>query len=206
MMFTIFDITIFTIIIISTILGLYKGMLNIVINLLGFVASIVAAIILFPYIKALFIGHIENQLFASIFSGVVAYVISLVVLTFATSKVVALFNPISGGALDRSLGVVFGVLRGLIISVIIFTVVAVLSSGSYLKAQNSLELVSNLDTKKYPDWLSTSKTSDFLEGLLKSSILFLPEDTLKSITLPKTNIEKDEEIIDDSKKDEILEQ
>lgn len=204
MMFTIFDITIFTIIIISAILGLYKGMLNIVINLLGFIASIVAAIILFPYIKALFIGHIENQLFASIFSGVVAYILSLVVLTFVTSKVITLFNPISGGVFDRFLGVIFGVLRGLIFSAVLFTVVAVLSSGSYLKAQNGLELVSNLDTEKYPEWLSSSKTSNFLEGLLKSSVLFLPEDTLKSITLPKTNIEKDKEVIDDNQKDKIL--
>ncbi len=44
MMFSIFDIAVFTVIAVSTIMGLYKGLLGIAINLAGFVASIVAAI------------------------------------------------------------------------------------------------------------------------------------------------------------------
>jgi uncharacterized membrane protein required for colicin V production len=202
MMFTIFDITIFTIVAISSIFGLYKGMLNIVINLLGFIASIIAAILLFPYIKSTFSAHIANDLAASILSGIVAYVFSLVVLTFITSKIVALFSSASHGFLDRTLGVLFGILRGLIISIVIFAVVAILSSGSYLKAKNAMSLIEGLDKSKYPDWLAESKTSQFLEKVLKYSINSLPENTLESITLPSSpsNTKEDEDIIDEIKR------
>lgn len=45
MMFTIFDIAVVTVIAISTIMGLYKGLLGMAINLAGFVVSIAAAIL-----------------------------------------------------------------------------------------------------------------------------------------------------------------
>ena len=58
MMFTIFDIAVFTVIAVSTIMGLYKGLLGMAINLAGFVASIAAAIFLFPYVQIALAKHI----------------------------------------------------------------------------------------------------------------------------------------------------
>ena len=202
MMFSIFDIAVFTVIAVSTIMGLYKGLLGIAINLAGFVASIVAAIFLFPYIHLALAKHIENELLLSILSGVISYVCCLFILTSITSKISDIFSAISNGFVDRTLGAIAGFFRGLIISTVIFALTAIFSSGAYLKAENGEEIISNLNAEKYPDWLNNSKTTEYLEILLKESLALLPENTLQSIKLPKPEekIEKGQEIIDSIKR------
>ena len=99
MMFTIFDIAVFTVIAISTIMGLYKGLLGMAINLAGFVVSIAAAIFLFPYVQIALAKHVENELLLSILSGSISYVCSLFILTSITSKVSDVLSTISSGFL-----------------------------------------------------------------------------------------------------------
>lgn len=202
MMFTIFDIAVFTVIAISTIMGLYKGLLGMAINLAGFVVSIAAAIFLFPYVQIALAKHVENELLLSILSGSISYVCSLFILTSITSKVSDVLSTISSGFFDRTLGTIAGFFRGLIISTVIFALTAIFSSGAYLKAENAEDIISNLNGEKYPDWLNNSKTTEYLEILLKESLALLPENTLQSIKLPKpeANLEKGQEIIDNIKR------
>lgn len=199
MMFTVFDIIIFTIIGVSTSMGLYKGLLGIAVNLVGFVASIVAAIFLFPYIKISFTGHIENALLLSMLSGTVAYVSSLFILASITSRISSLLSVISCGFFDRALGVLVGFVRGLLISTVIFALIVIFSSRAYLKAQNFEEVITNIDVLKYPTWLTDSKTSSYLEKSLNKLIFLFPEGTLESIKLPNTDVDKDQDIIDSIK-------
>jgi uncharacterized membrane protein required for colicin V production len=196
-MFSVFDIIIFTIIAISTIMGLYKGLLGIVINLLGFLASIIAAIFVFPYIEEGLRGHVQNSLLLSILSGTVSYICSLFVLTSITSRISNLLTFISRGFIDSTLGVFAGFGRGVIIDTIIFTLIVIFSSGSYLKAQNAQEVLSNIDNEKYPVWLKDSKTTIYLEKSLNKLISFFPEDFLKSIKTPNMNTKKNQDIIDE---------
>jgi len=202
MMFTIFDIAVFTVIAVSTIMGLYKGLLGMAINLAGFVASIAAAIFLFPYVQIALAKHIENELLLSILSGTISYVCSLFILTSITSKISDILSVISSGFVDRTLGAIAGLFRGLIISTVIFVLAAIFSSGAYVKAENVEEIVSNLNSEKYPDWLNDSKTTEYLEILLKELLALLPENTLQSIKLPKpeVKVEKGQEIIDNIKR------
>lgn len=202
MMFTIFDIAVFTVIAISTIMGLYKGLLSMAINLVGFAASIAAAIFLFPYVQLALTKHIENELLLSILSCTISYVCCLFILTSITSKISNILSAISSRFFDRTLGAIAGFFRGLIISTVIFTLTAISSSGAYLKAENVEDIVSNLNAEKYPDWLNNAKTAEYLEILLKESLALLPKNTLQSIKLPKPEekIEKGQEIIDSIKR------
>jgi len=201
-MFTIFDIAVFTVVAVSTIMGLYKGLLGMAINLAGFVASIAAAIFLFPYVQIALAKHIENELLLSILSGTISYICSLFILTSITSKIGDILSVISSGFVDRTLGAIAGLFRGLIISTVIFVLAAIFSSGAYVKAENVEEIVSNLNSEKYPDWLNDSKTTEYLEILLKELLALLPENTLQSIKLPKpeVKVEKGQEIIDNIKR------
>lgn len=195
MMFTVFDIIIFTIIAVSTIMGLYKGLLGIAINLAGFVASIVAAIFLFPYVEQVLKEHIGNSLLLSILSGTISYICSLFILTSITSRISSLLSFISYGFFDRALGVLIGFARGVLISTVIFALIVIFSSRAYFKAQTAEELMSNIDAEKYPVWLTDSKTSIYLENSLNKLISFLPEDTLKSIKFPNMDTKKGQDAI-----------
>lgn len=180
-MLTIFDIIILTVLFASSIMGFYRGVLYITINLLGFVASILVAVFLYPYIRIIFLGYIANDLVTSIGSGIISYIFSLVVFTFLSSKIIFLFKEISGGILDRFIGFIIGIIRGYIISLLIFGVVAVLGSGTYLKADKIEDVIYNLEKDKYPHWLKDSVTIPYLENSLKFSINYIPKDFLDSI-------------------------
>lgn len=196
MMFTIFDIIIFTIIVVSTIGGSYKGLVGIAVNLLGFVVSIVTSIFLFSYIKLHLAEYIENALVLSVFSAVLFYICFLFILTYVTSRTNSLLSTIRCGFFDRFLGTIVGFLRGLLISVIIFSIIAVVSSKAYLRAQNFKELVFNIDTKEYPTWLADSKTTSFLEILLDRLNFSFLVGLLESIKLPEADKDEEQDIID----------
>ena len=152
MTLTLFDIVILTIVSISSLFGLYKGMIRIVINFLGFVASIFATIFLYPKVKVVLASYFNNDLIVSIASGVSAYIFSLVVFTFICSSLIMMVSVISQGFLDRLLGVVAGFVRGILISVILFWVAAIFATGVYSKAESVEDLVVNLSAEDYPEW------------------------------------------------------
>ncbi|MDP4708592.1 MAG: CvpA family protein [Rickettsiaceae bacterium] len=200
MIFTLFDILIITILSISTLLGLYRGMINITINLIGFVASIFAAILLYPYILIVFSGYVDNELITSIASGAFSYLLSLVFFTFLTSKIVLLFSSVSKGVFDRLLGLVLGSIRGVLLALIIFGAVGIFTAGTYSDTKNSKDLISKLSIDNYPDWLKNSTTTPYLEKTLKSSVFFIPDGIWDLIKIPHKDSDEEEDIIETIKK------
>ena len=167
MTFTLFDILILTILSISSLFGLYRGIINITINLLGFIASIIVAIFLYSYIRILFSGYVDNDLVTPIASGVTAYVISLIVFTFITSKILLLFDGASKGVFDRFLGLIVGIIRGGLFVLILFAIIAIFTAGTYSGADKPEDLIHNLSADDYPGWLKDSTTTPYLEKNIK---------------------------------------
>jgi membrane protein required for colicin V production len=200
MTFTIFDIIILTIFSASSLMGIYRGMVCITINLLGFVASIFAAIFLYSYVRIIFSGYVENDLVTSIASGVASYIFSLIVFTFLTSKIVLLFKDLSLGFFDRLLGFAVGIIRGGLISLLIFAVVAIFMAGTYTGAEEAEDVVNNLEMEKYPEWLKDSVTTVYLERALKEFVSYIPKELWGSIKMPKSGEKSDEERINEIKR------
>lgn len=190
MTFTLFDILIIIITSVSSLLGIYRGMINITMNLLGFIASIFVAIVLTPYVNILFSSYIKNELASTILSGISAYIVSLVFFTLLVSKTLPLFACVSKGVIDRLSGLVIGAVRGVLISLFIFAVLAVFTSGTYMGAKKAEDLVYNLSSKEYPDWLKDSVTAPYLEVLSKKVVSLMPHTMLDSIKMP-SNLEED---------------
>ena len=198
MTFTLFDIAMLTIITVSSLMGLYRGVMHIIISFLGFIASIIVAILLYPYVMTLLSGHVKNELAVSILSGGIAYIISLVIFTIITTKIIALFEDVSHGTFDRTLGLIIGFIRGVLSAIIIFAIIAIFTNNTYSKAEVAEDLVLKISDKDYPEWLKESITTPYLERYSKMLITFIPESILHSIELPKSKKqEKDiENIID----------
>lgn len=191
MTFSFFDILILAMLSISSLLGVYRGMIHITVNLLGFVASIVAAIFLYSYVRILFSAYVDNELVTTIASALTAYIISLIIFTIITSKVTLLFGNTSKGVLDRILGLVLGVLRGGVFSLVLFAIIAIFTAGTYSDAEKSEDVVQNLSIDKYPEWLKESTTTIYLEKALKASMFLVPEQTWQSIKMPTKHKEED---------------
>jgi uncharacterized membrane protein required for colicin V production len=200
MALTLFDIVVLTIISISSLLGLYKGMLQIVINSACFIASIVVAILLYPKVKVIFSSYFSNDLIISIASGISSYIFSLLVFTFISSSLKIMLSPISQGFLDRLLGIVAGVIRGTLISVVLFWVAAIFATGIHSKAESAEDLVFSLPRDEYPEWLKNAITTMYLESLLKSIAKLMPEDVLSNIELQGSKDLDKDDIVDEIKK------
>ncbi|MDG1436264.1 MAG: CvpA family protein [Rickettsiaceae bacterium] len=198
MIFSLFDILVLAIFSISSVFGLYKGMIHITINLLGFIASIVSAIFLYSYVRIICSEYIENELLTTIASAASSYVISLIVFTLITSKVILLFGDTNKGSLDRLLGLVLGVARGGVFVLIIFAIIAIFTAGTYSKMEENQDIVNNLSMDKYPEWLKDSVTTPYLEGALKKIDSLVPDSVWESVSTPKK--EEDTDVIESIKK------
>ena len=184
-MFTWFDIIILTIIAASSIFGLYGGIIKLTIRFLAFIASIIFAYYLYPYSTEIIHPYIKNHIGLIISSGITSYIISLIICTFLSSKSLSALSIVSGGIVDRSLGLAVGAFRGIIICTIIFLTVAILFSGSYLQSKDLKEIINKTTNDKYPKWLKESVTTDYLDDLSKNIIKNIPDDMLELIKLPE---------------------
>lgn len=118
---TAFDYGVITIVLASLALGLWRGLVGEVLALLAWVLAALAAWQLGPEIGALITAIADPGLrvlagYAAVFVGV------LVVLALVRLAVRGLLKALGLTAVDRVLGVVFGVARGLLIVVILVAV------------------------------------------------------------------------------------
>ncbi len=183
-MFTWFDITILAIITASSMLGAYGGIIKLTIRLLGFIFSVLFAYYLSLYIAEIITRYFINHIALIITSGVISYIISLILCSFLTHQFLLIISFISGGIIDKSLGLAVGMLRGMIICLFIFLALIIFFSGSYLQAKTLKDVIQNTNIDKYPKWLKESATTPYLDNLSKNLIKTLPQNSLESIKLP----------------------
>ena len=213
-MFTIFDIIILTIITISSICGMYTGLIIFSINLLGFILSIISAFYLYPFIVDVFTRYCSHEVTLVISSGTLSYIISLIFYNFLMNQAKLMVANIRGGILDRLLGLFVGFVRGLSISVTLFVMIAIFTAGSYIKADNLYDISKATKIESYPAWLTKSLITEYLDSISRNILSLFSEESLKSIELPSikntqdaldvikdTNIPKQER--NDYKKEEI---
>jgi len=182
-MFTWFDIATLTIITISSMFGLYTGAVKLIIRLSSFIFSIVFAYYLYPYLSDILAQYLTHHIILVIISSIISYIISLGTCSLLTSKFISII--VNGGIIDRFFGLVAGIIRGTIICMLLFSVIAIFFSGSYLNAETLEDISQNTTNDKYPVWLQDSVTTTYLEQLTKWFIQTLPQNMLQSITLPK---------------------
>ncbi len=176
-----FDLIILLIVLISSLLGAYRGIVSIFVNFVGFLASIIFAVFIFSYVDVLVEKYIENNIISMIVSGFLAYFISLIIFTFLCNRIVAMLGFVSKGPIDRTLGFLFGLLRGGIIAAMLYMGVAIFSTASYSRAKSADEIVSKIDKEKYPEILKESSSTRFLQNTSEILIELVPSSIFKNI-------------------------
>ncbi len=151
-----FDYLILIITFISTITAFLSGFVKTVTSIACWVASGFTAVFLAPSLKPSFqnmLGDLSS--FAHPVSVAVIFLISLITLSFVSSKILKLAKPITGGAIDHSLGFAFGLIRGTLISCIIFIII-----------KSLVPIWSNFSkSEKGPKWFASSVTYNLLDKI-----------------------------------------
>lgn len=179
-----FDIIIFSISGLSVLMGLYKGFIGLSIGLIAFICSIISAYLLEPIVKIAILEHVQNDLAAGLIAGLSSFLLCTIFFSIASNQVKGIAKEISGGMVDRLCGLLAGALRGLFISLVIFSLIAIFVNDAYVNVSNAKEMTQKIDQDKFPKWV----TGSIAYPILMTSVDFLAKhlalEQLEKIKLP----------------------
>ena len=157
-MLTAFDVIVGILVLISAILATARGLTREVLSLATWAGSAAIAVWAWQYHPDIARGYIREPMVADIATVIVAFILSLIALHLITMRIADFVVDSKIGPLDRTLGFVFGGLRGILIAVVIVVLGQWLQwggMGSYIEG---------------------SKTEQPLASLGESLIRALPDD------------------------------
>lgn len=157
-MLTAFDIGVGILVLISALLATTRGLTREVLSLATWAGSAGFAAYMFFYQPDLARQYITPDIWADVATAVASFLVALVVLHLLTMRIGDWITDSKLGPLDRTLGFVFGALRGILIAVV------VVIFGKWL-------LGSNL-----PDWAAQAQSLPALESFGEGLISLLPEN------------------------------
>lgn len=153
------DLGLIAVVLISALLSMLRGFTREVLAIVSWVAAAAAAYyfhpLLLPYLKP----YIAKPQIALGVAAALVFFITLILVSILTVKLSDAILDSKVGALDRSLGFVFGVGRGYLLCVVAFVFFAWL-----------------VPAKSYPAWVQNSKTKGWLEATGDSIESMLPDN------------------------------
>ena len=112
------DIVVLAVIALSTLLALGRGFVKEVLSIFGWIGAAIGTFAIFfyvPQVRAFANQQIAEPLLADIAAAVSLFVILLIVLGFFNHAIASRVHASSLGPLDKSLGLVFGLVRGVVL-------------------------------------------------------------------------------------------
>ena len=158
------DIFVIAVLLISGLLSLSRGFVSEMLGIGAWFVAASAGFYLMPYLAPYLSRYISNPLFANLAAVIIASLLTLVVLTILCSKITIKVKKSVLNRLDHFLGLMFGLLRGLIILVLMYFIVLTLAP------------------KKLPDLREDSLTMPYLETVTDSVKGQLPESLFDTPT------------------------
>lgn len=148
---------------VSAMLAMVRGFSREVLSVASWIAAAAAAYFFYPMVLPYVQPHIDNEKLAMGAAAGLVFIIALIVVTVVTMKIADFIINSRVGALDRTLGFLYGAARGIL-------VVAVgLMFFNWLVGSNP------------PAWIANSKSKPLLESIGMKIENLMPEDPEKSI-------------------------
>ena len=171
-MITLLDIVLLAVMLVSALLAMIRGFMREVLSIASWIAAAAVTIYFYPKAMPFAQSHIANDIIAK---GVVIgglFLGTLIIVSVITIKISDTILDSRIGALDRTLGFLFGLARGLIIVVVAFLFFAWL-----------------VPERSQPDWVKNAKSRVVLQGTGQWLMSMLPDDPestiLKRLKRPK---------------------
>jgi membrane protein required for colicin V production len=158
MPFSILDLVVIGVVLISALLAAVRGFTREVLAIVAWIAAAAVAWYLHPTALPLAQQYISSPTVALVATIGGIFVITLIVVSIITVQISDLILDSRIGALDRTLGLVFGAARGFLICVIGWAFMSWLLQG------------------KNPEWANASRTRTAMEDTRDNIIAMLPEN------------------------------
>jgi membrane protein required for colicin V production len=166
------DLFLIAVMLISGLLAMVRGLIREVLSIAGWGAAAVAGLYAFTKLLPITKQYISNDYVAAGVTIGGAFFLTLIVVSIITVKISDTVLDSRIGALDRTLGFLFGLARGLII-----VVVAFIFFDWLVPAKSQPDMIRNARSR-----IVLQNTGEWLKGLLPED----PENTiLKKLKKPK---------------------
>lgn len=154
----ILDLVVIGVVLISALLAMVRGLTREVLAIVAWVTAIVAAWMLHPVVAPFAAQYIANPTIALVAAIAGVFLVTLIVVSLITVKISDFILDSRIGAIDRTLGFVFGAARGFLICAIGFI------------------FFQWLVASELPEWAENARTRASLQSTGDWIIAKLPED------------------------------
>ncbi len=154
------DIAVGLVLLISAFLAYSRGFVHELLSVAGWIGAILVTLYGLPLIKPYARQLISYEIIADVGSGIILFIITLVILSFITRAASERVRKSTLNLLDRALGFVFGVLRGAFLILLVYMVV---------------EWIMPADEQ--PPWLRSAKSMPAIEAGTSALRVLIPDDT-----------------------------
>jgi membrane protein required for colicin V production len=172
---TLLDIIVLAVMLLSGLLAMIRGFMREILSIAAWATAAIATLYAFPRLMTPAKSYFNNDTIAAIAVIAGVFIGTLVIATIITSKISDMVLDSRIGALDRTLGFLFGLGRGLLIVVVAFLFFAWL-----------------VPDKQQPDWVRTAKSLSVLQSTGNWLMSMLPDDPETTI-LKRLKRDKDEQ-------------
>lgn len=158
------DLAVLGIVLVSAFLSMLRGFSREVLAIASWVAAAAAAYYFYPVVLPYLTPYIHKELIAAAAAAAAVFFVTLIVVSLFTVRLSDAILDSKIGALDRSLGFVFGVARGFLLAVVAFAIF------NWLVAE-----------RQQPEWVKNAKTRPVLIETADKIIAVLPEDAAATV-------------------------
>jgi membrane protein required for colicin V production len=158
------DLAVLGIVLVSALLSMMRGFTREVLAIASWVAAAAAAYYFYPLVVPYLTPYIHKDVIAQAAAAAIVFFVTLIVVSLFTVRLSDAILDSKIGALDRSLGFVFGVARGFLLAVVAFAIFNWLVSE-----------------KQQPEWVKNARTRPILTETAGRIIALLPEDAANTI-------------------------
>ncbi|MGC2224670.1 MAG: CvpA family protein [Methylocella sp.] len=169
---TYLDLGLIAVVLISAFLAMLRGFTREVLAIASWGAAAVAAIYLHPLVLPYVKPYIAKDVIALAVAAAAVFFVTLIVVSLITIKLSDAILDSKVGALDRSLGFLFGAVRGLLLCVIAFVFFNWL-----------------VPAQTQPQWVKTARMRPLLQATGDQLMAILPDDPeglLNKLKKPKS--------------------
>jgi membrane protein required for colicin V production len=161
------DLAVGAVLLISALIAFMRGFVHEVLSIAAWVGAVAAVIYGFPFIQPHARDLISINWAADAAAAVGIFLIVLLILSIATHAVARVIQKSALNNLDRTLGFVFGIARGVVILAI------------------GLVITDWLTERKRPAWIETAKTLPVIEMAASGLISVLPSSFIPAAVAPR---------------------
>jgi len=158
------DLAVLGIVLVSALLSMMRGFSREVLAIASWAAAAAAAYYFYPLVVPYLTPYIHKEVFAQAAAAAIVFFATLIVVSLFTVRLSDAILDSKIGALDRSLGFVFGVARGFLLAVVAFAIFNWLVSE-----------------KQQPEWVKNARTRPILTETADRIVALLPEDAAATI-------------------------